>query len=349
MKKSKMSLVGAIIVGVGIVGLFGIIQAENKGAILFGSLILIVIGAMLLFFGIKKNSVKTTERQTEPPTPVEPPKVVAHPVETFQEVNVEKKSKAIPSLNVNEVIERYLTSAHSFCPEKYDYNAYKREEFICIAKSLKRAPVDVNEMISRKQKVSGDLSYYTRPIEKNASLASLGNFIAIDTETTGLNPENNKIIEIAAVKFVAFKPVEIFSTYLDPKRKIPKVVEEKTGISDFMVENCPTFPQIQDSFEEFINGYNLIMHNAKFDLSFLYYRGCCIDCQNQPVYDTLTLAKKYLRDSNGEKYPSYSLEAICWRYHIHPVGTHGAETDALATGLLFNEIVKSRLNVSYLR
>lgn len=387
MKKSKMPLAGAIIGGVGVIGLFGLFQAGNKGAMLFGSLILIVVGAVILFLGIRKNNainadkpleqeqqqhtetktniVKTANTSQAIQKPIAKPVSNSSAIKTVEQEHAETqnniakkvtisqnisthKNTSIPPLAINEVLDRYLTTDHAFCPEEYDYNAYKRGEFDCIFKSLKRAPVVANEMITRKQKVTGNLSFYTRFIEKNAPLESLGTFVAVDTETTGFNPENNKIIEIAAVKFVSFKPVEIFSTYLDPKRKIPNKVQEITGISDFLVSGSPTFPQIQESFEEFIKGYNIVMHNARFDLSFLYNRGCCIDCQNQPVYDTLTLAKKHLKDSNGEKYPSYALESICWRYHIHPTGAHGAESDALAAGLLFNEIVKARLNVSTL-
>lgn len=347
MKKSKMPLVGAIIGGVGVIGLFGLFQAENKGTMLFGSLILIVVGAVILFLGIRKNNAIIADKPPEQEQRAETPKAVVKTANAPQTINTQK-NKSIPPLDINEVVKRYLTSDHSFCPDEYDYNAFKRAEFKCIINNLKRAPVEVNEMVTRKPKVTGDLSYYTRPIENSASLASLGNFVAVDTETTGLNPETNKIIEIAAIKFINFKPVEVFGTYLDPKRKIPAVVEEKTGITNDIVEGSPTFPQILESFKDFIKGYNIIMHNARFDLSFLYNRGCCIDCQNQPVYDTLTLAKKHLKDSNGEKYPSYALESICWRYHIHPTGTHGAESDALAAGLLFNEIVKARLNVSAL-
>ena len=52
MKKSKMPIIGAIIGGFGVIGLFGLFQSDNKGALLFGSIVLIVVGAVLAFIGV---------------------------------------------------------------------------------------------------------------------------------------------------------------------------------------------------------------------------------------------------------------------------------------------------------
>ena len=351
MNRTIKVIIGVACAIVGAYGIFNSVRNSESSGIVIG-ILLIAAGAVWLYltlikfphlFGRKQNESNSDDSKSD--NKADSQKNVDNSV---IEKTKDVKLKQIPELNANEVINQYITSDHSFCPESYDYNSYKRAEFSCILKSLTPVPIEEDRSINSKRRVSDGLNLYTRTIPKDTPLESLKDFIVIDTETTGTKPENNKIIEIAAIKFIDFKPVEIFNAYLDPKRKLTEAVKEITGIEDYFLEGCPTFPQIQQSFEDFIRNYNLVMHNARFDLFFLYNSGCRIDCNNQAVYDTLALSKSYLRNENGGKYSSYALESLCWNYDIRPVNAHGASSDALATGLLFNEIVKKRLELKSL-
>ena len=243
--------------------------------------------------------------------------------------------------NANEVIEKYVATDHTDCPSSFKFSHYKIAEFKCILNSIKRVRVEADLSVTRKKRVVTDFGYYsTVKLKKKTVFSELGSFIVIDTETTGLNPKDNRIIELSAIKFDRFRPIELFSTYLDPKKHIPNAVTEITGIDDELIQGSPTYAQIQESFEEYIKSYNLVFHNARFDLAFLHYSGTSIDTDNQQVFDTLELAKKHLKDNDGNKYSSYSLEMACAYRNINIADSHSAEADALATGLLFNEIIK---------
>lgn len=207
--------------------------------------------------------------------------------------------------------------------------------------SLKKASVIADFSIERKKRVNSKFSYNSiNKIDNTTDFSKIGNFVVVDTETTGLRSDSDKIIDLSAVRFTDFRPVELFSTYIDPKKHIPNAITELTGIDNELLIGSPTFPQIQDSFSEFIKNSTLVFHNARFDLSFLYYAGKAIDTNTQCIIDTLDLAKKYLRDDEGKKYSSYSLEIVCSHRNIWIADAHSSSADALATGLLFNEIIK---------
>ena len=77
-------------------------------------------------------------------------------------------------------------------------------------------------------------------ITKESKKDDFRSFIVLDTETTGFSPKyNDKMVQVTAIKFVDFKPVEIFTTLLNPKRFIPSSVSKIHGITNEMVEYSP--------------------------------------------------------------------------------------------------------------
>lgn len=255
--------------------------------------------------------------------------------------NVSKYEPDYTKLNPKDVVEDYLTTSHERCTDQYTFSLYKLAEFKCINSSLESAKIIVDNNVTKKKRVNNEFGYYsTRKINKKTDFTLLGDYISIDVETTGRSPSVDRIIEISAIKFIHFAPVEVFTTYINPKKRIPKKIEELTGIENWMVEDEPTFPQIASCFADYIYGSNLVFHNSRFDLAFLHYQGISIDTDSQSVYDTLELARKHLRDEEGKKYSSYSLDVACAYRNINIAGSHCSQSDALASGLLFNEIVK---------
>lgn len=244
-------------------------------------------------------------------------------------------------LDPKDIINKYLTTNHDDFPDIYRFSHYKLAEFRCMLNSLNRAGVTADYSIERKSRVDKEFGYYqTAKLGKKADFSNLGNYIAVDTETTGLRPNSDRIIELSAIKFVEYKPVELFSTYINPKKRVPNTVIELTGIDNEMLQYEPTFPQIQKSFSDYIKDSTLILHNARFDLAFLHYSGLAINTESQRVFDTLELSKKYLKDTSGNKYSSYSLDVVCSHRNIWIAEAHSSAADALASGLLFNEIIK---------
>ena len=102
------------------------------------------------------------------------------------------------------------------------------------------------------------------------------NFVVFDLETTGLNAVTNEIIEIGAIRFDTNKPVEVFHTFIKPYKKISAKITSINGITNKMVEGCPTIEEVLPRFIDFIGDDVLVAHNSDFDMKFdeflkLYY------------------------------------------------------------------------------
>jgi DNA polymerase-3 subunit epsilon len=155
--------------------------------------------------------------------------------------------------------------------------------------------------------------------------------IFLDTETTGLSPENgDRVIEIGCVEFVNRRPTgRTLHHYLNPQRPNSPDAVRIHGLSDEFLADKPLFAAIADELLDFVAGAELVIHNAAFDLGFLDeefrrlgrepLRG-----QVAGVVDSLLLAR--------EQYPgkSNSLDALCRRLEVD-LGArshHGALLDA---------------------
>ncbi len=138
--------------------------------------------------------------------------------------------------------------------------------------------------------------------------------VVLDTETTGIG-QDHKIIEIGCVLLADGRIVDNFHTYLNPKRKVDPEAFKVHGISDDFLKDKPLFSSIVGQFIAFIDGAELIIHNAPFDVGFLNRE---LSQANYPkkieshctIFDTLVYAK--------QKHPGLknNLDALCNRYHI---------------------------------
>lgn len=156
--------------------------------------------------------------------------------------------------------------------------------------------------------------------------------IVLDTETTGLDPKHgHRVIEVGCVEIENRKLTgRHFHRYLNPQRDIDEAALEVHGLTRAFLSNKPLFKQIEEEFIEFVEGAELVIHNAPFDVGFLDHElklcnsnrsGMASFCG---VLDTLLLARK--------KHPGQrnSLDALCKRYDIDNTQRqlHGALLDA---------------------
>jgi len=156
--------------------------------------------------------------------------------------------------------------------------------------------------------------------------------IILDTETTGLDVnEGHRIIEVGCVELVSRRPTgRHFHRYINPERDIDEGAAAVHGIRRAQLENEPRFAEIASELLEFIEGAELIIHNASFDLGFLNAELRRLDAaalaleQRCAVLDTLLLAR--------EMHPGQrnSLDALCKRYGVDNSkrDLHGALLDA---------------------
>ncbi len=177
-----------------------------------------------------------------------------------------------------------------------------------------------------------------KPIVVNPSDQNINEteFVVFDLETTGLNPVNNEIIEIGAVKLKEGKVVDEFSSMVKPERNIPAKITEITGIDDSMVQDAEPFEKVFKKFIDFMDGAPLVAHNMDFDYSFIreplneFMRSDEIT-----LIDTLTLARAV-----KPKLKNHKLATLVDHYNIDLENHHRALDDAKATGYLFLALLR---------
>lgn len=162
-------------------------------------------------------------------------------------------------------------------------------------------------------------------------------FCVVDTETTGLSPRNNNIIEIGIVKISNLKIVDRYHSMINPGRAIPYYITNLTGISDDDVYNAPFFEDIVDEIIEFMGENVISAHNLSFDKSFLRaeFRNAGRDLPQNHEVCTLKMARKL--------YPflkSKSLGSVCSHLKLKNSGAHRALSDAEVTGKALIKMIK---------
>ena len=165
----------------------------------------------------------------------------------------------------------------------------------------------------------------------------LSKFIAIDLETSGLNPKEDKIIEISACKFDNGKLTSSWTRLINPNIKLSHTVTQITGITDEMLQDKPSIESIIKDFILFIGDLPIVGHNIMFDLSFLQNNMIEYNMlfNDRMICDTFYLSKMYYYNFN-----SFSLSSLCQNLNIQIKESHRAEEDAKNSGLLFIKILK---------
>ena len=156
-------------------------------------------------------------------------------------------------------------------------------------------------------------------------------FVVIDTETTGLSPVFDKIIEIGAVRVSSGKIVDTFSSLINPGIHIPATISELTGISDEMVANSDCIEIVLPKFMEFCQGAVLVAHNAPFDIEFIRENLKRIGMSEDfTVVDSLNLSRMLLKDNKR-----HTLRDVAKALNIPIVNLHRALDDADLTTRVF--------------
>ena len=154
--------------------------------------------------------------------------------------------------------------------------------------------------------------------------------IILDTETTGLDPSRgHRIIEIGCLELVNRRPTRrSFHHYLQPDREIDPEAIAVHGITNEQLRDKPRFRDVVDAFMAFVDGAELVIHNAAFDIGFLNHElkmlGRAPILDHCTVLDTLTLARS---KHPGQK---VNLDALARRYGADQRDRtyHGALLDA---------------------
>jgi DNA polymerase-3 subunit alpha (Gram-positive type) len=164
--------------------------------------------------------------------------------------------------------------------------------------------------------------------------------VALDIETTGLNPQIDRIIEIALLKFKNSQIVEKFVQLVNPEiEKFHSI----SGIKSEDVKYAPKFKEIVKDIYDFIKGKIILCHNANFDIPFLKKE---FERNNYPfpqieIIDTLLIAKKFFN------FESNSLHNLSKIFKIHRYAEHRAEDDARATFEIFKLFCENNIGEGF--
>lgn len=158
-------------------------------------------------------------------------------------------------------------------------------------------------------------------------------YICVDVETTGLNPKEEKLIEIGAVKVIDGEITERFQSFVAPGRRLEARISKLTNITDKMLEHAPQPSEVLPQFWTFCEELPLLGHHIAFDYAFL--KKAMVQEKlsfEKKGLDTLRISRKYLPELE-----SRSLEYLCRHFEISHTA-HRALGDAEATVALYTKL-----------
>ena len=157
--------------------------------------------------------------------------------------------------------------------------------------------------------------------------------IVLDTETTGLEwKKGNRVVEIGCVELFERRPTgRTYQQYIHPDREFEPGAQEVTGLTLEFLADKPRFAEIADAFLAFVDGAELIIHNAAFDVGFLDNELSLLGPRYGRLRDRVSGIEDSL-DMARKRYPGQrnSLDALCKRLGVDNTHRHlhGALLDA---------------------
>ncbi|MGF1682468.1 3'-5' exonuclease [Photobacterium minamisatsumaniensis] len=161
--------------------------------------------------------------------------------------------------------------------------------------------------------------------------------IVLDFETTGLSPNmGDRAIEIGAVKLESGIVVDHFQKLMNPGFRVSSFIEGYTGITNSMLTTAAPCDEVMDEFADFIQGYNLVAHNASFDQRFLDAELTQINRQYDGQFTcSMLIARRLFQDA-----PNHKLGTLVHTLNIDNDGVfHRALADSEMTAKLWLEIL----------
>lgn len=198
---------------------------------------------------------------------------------------------------------------------------------------------------------SGIIKWFNTPfphsdntVEFKENSSPFDDFVVIDVETTGLSAYKDKVIQVAAVRYIHHKMSGRFASYVNPGRSIPKEASRINGITNDMVRSAPKFEAIQDKYFSFVKRSPLVVgYNVKFDLQFLSAESGMDLFSAWRHVDVLSLAREAL-----PMLPNYKLSTVSQHIGFN-ANFHDALADCRACGQVLNYLCsKGLISIEYI-
>ncbi len=164
-------------------------------------------------------------------------------------------------------------------------------------------------------------------------------FVCVDCESTGLETEKDRIIEVAVATFTFDRILQQFETLVDPECDIPGASQDIHKISKEMLQGKPKIGEVLPQVLKMIEGHIIVGHGINFDIALIAAEakraGLPTHIREQAHIDTLRMARLY-----GES-PVNSLQRLREHFNIEPAGAHRAMSDVITNIEVFKYLSKS--------
>ena len=165
----------------------------------------------------------------------------------------------------------------------------------------------------------------------------MSSIVALDLETTGVDPQSDSIIEIGAVRFNNQRIESEWSSLINPGKHIPGFITQLTGINNAMVSKAPPISDVLSDLEHFVGDAPILGHNVKFDLTFLRKHDIFEYNNGLDTYDMAAVLLPQAR--------RYNLGALAQALNIPAPTTHRALADAHITKDLYLRLYDEALKL----
>ncbi|MDE3047742.1 MAG: DUF3820 family protein [Verrucomicrobiota bacterium] len=164
-------------------------------------------------------------------------------------------------------------------------------------------------------------------------------FVCLDCESTGLDPDKDRIVEIAVARFTFDHILQSFESLINPECEIPQVSQDIHKISSDMLQGKPKIAEVLPDLLKMIDGHVIVGHGIGFDIALIAAEAkrhqIPTHIEKQKFIDTLRLARLY-----GES-PINSLEKLRQHFNIEPEGAHRAMSDVTVNIEVFKYLTKT--------
>lgn len=171
-----------------------------------------------------------------------------------------------------------------------------------------------------------------RPEDRRPLETLLEEFVAVDTETTGLRVNRDAIVSLSLVPFRGGRPTEGYDTLVNPGRPIPAAATRIHGITDDMVATAPRLVDVLEEIEAALGDRVLVGHGVAFDLALLE-RGRRAR-HRPPLGNTALCTMRLAATLHPGWGTDVTLESLATRLRVPVVGRHTARGDALVAGAI---------------
>jgi DNA polymerase III epsilon subunit-like protein len=166
-------------------------------------------------------------------------------------------------------------------------------------------------------------------------------FVALDIETTGLDPRRDRVVEVAAIPFVGGQPRPGYVSRVDPGGPVPPDSIRIHGLRDEDLLGAPALGDVLERLEPVCSGRVLTGHGVAFDLAVLDRERKTLGLR---ALTNIALDTRRLAIALHPDWPDHGLDAVAARAGIGILGRHTAEGDALAAGgLLLTFVEEARM------